>query len=85
MLAHYHPLAIHWRKSFESQQTNDFMTQTGAFQEYFTPSDYLIRFYRVDGESEESGGLGAEDGLAYTSFPVQQRWNLKCYRIDINR
>lgn len=28
--------------------------------------------------------LSLEDGLAYTSFPVQQRWNLKCYRIDIN-
>lgn len=28
--------------------------------------------------------LSLEDGLAYTSFPVQQRWNLKCYCIDIN-
>lgn len=41
----------------------------------------------MDGEKRNNNkkkDLSLEDGLAYTSFPVQQRWNLKCYRIDIN-
>lgn len=52
--------------------------------------NYLIRFQQIsihmDGEKRnlKKKCLGIEDGLAYTSFPVQQRWNLKCYCIDIN-
>lgn len=39
----------------------------------------------MDGEKRNNKkDLSLEDGLAYTSFPVQQRWNLKCYCIDIN-
>lgn len=51
--------------------------------------NYLIRFQQIsihmDGEKRNfKKSLGIEDGLAYTSFPVQQCWNLKCYCIDIN-
>lgn len=41
----------------------------------------------MDGEKrnlKNDNCLSLEDGLAYTSFPVQRRWNLKCYCIDIN-
>lgn len=44
-----------------------------------------VKFHSHGWREKKTGQLlGLEDGLAYTSFPVQQRWNLKCYCIDIN-
>lgn len=54
---------------------------------FITTQNYLIRFQQIsicmDGEKSKTLSQ-LENGLAYTSFPVQQSWNLKCYRIDIN-
>lgn len=60
-----------------------------GYKKYFMTQNYLIRFQQIsihmDGEKRNKNNcLSLEDGLAYTSFPVQQRWNLKCYCIDIN-
>lgn len=64
-------------KSAESMQTNDFTRSLDQIS-----ANQHSHGWR-EKKSNNDNCLSLEDGLAYTSFPVQQRWNLKCYCNDI--
>lgn len=66
-------------------QTNDFIPELQKNLIRTTWSDFSKSASHGWREKKSKMNcLSLEDGLAYTSFPVQQRWNLKCYCNDIN-